>query len=263
MKVIVSHDVDHLTWSEHYFRDLYIPKLWFRSVKLALQGVISFKTAFSRMNFWSDNRMNRLAELMTFEKSKNICATYFFVMRPGLGVAYTHQEAIPIIKEVLKNGQHAGVHGMAYEDEGLMKEEFDNFRKITGIENFGVRMHYLRNDEGTLKRLAHTGYRFDSTLYGNASPYKVGTMLEFPISVMDVYCVRPTHKTLEEAKKYTMKELNQAEKSGQPYFVINFHDMLFHPAYSLYKEWFEWVIDLCIQRGHNFTSFENEVNAWK
>ena len=88
-------------------------------------------------------------------------------------------------------------------------------------------------------------------------------MIEFPISVMDVYCVRPEHKTMEIAKQYSIEQLNQAEQSGQPYFVINFHDMLFHPAYAFYKEWFEWIIDLCISRGHHFTSFSKEADQWK
>ena len=104
MKIIVSHDVDHLYWKEHVLKDLYITKLWLRSIKLLLTGVIDAKTFASRINFWSDSRINRLEELMAFEKSMNIPSTYFFVMRPGLGVAYTAEKVAPFIQQILKQG---------------------------------------------------------------------------------------------------------------------------------------------------------------
>lgn len=207
--------------------------------------------------------MNRLMEVMAFEKKRNISATYFFVMRPGLGVAYTRQEATPFIKEVLRNGHYAGVHGMAYEVKDDMKEEFDAFRNITGIANFGVRMHYLRNNATTLGKLENIGYIFDSTIYENIKPYSIKRMIEFPLSVMDVYCVKSSHATGLQAKEHSLALLDHAEKRGQPYFVINFHDIYYKQEYKLYRDWFEWLIDLCIHRGYEFTSFNKEVGLWK
>jgi hypothetical protein len=122
VKIIVSHDVDHLFWSEHLFRDLYI------------------KTFAARINFWSDKRINRLDELMAYERSMNIPATYFFVMRRGLGVAYHVSKAKPVIEKVSVNGFNVGVHGMAYNDLKTMREEFDEFKKISGLDKFGVRI---------------------------------------------------------------------------------------------------------------------------
>ena len=69
-----------------------------------LTGVISPSVFMQRINFWSDKRINRLKELMAYEKSLNIPATYFFVMRPGLGVGYTWEKAKPFMKEMLENG---------------------------------------------------------------------------------------------------------------------------------------------------------------
>ena len=259
MKIIVSHDVDHLYWKEHVLKDLYITKLWLRSIKLLLTGVIDVKTFAARINFWSDGRINRLEELMAFEKSMNIPATYFFVMRPGLGVAYKASKVKPFIEKILNNGFNVGVHGMAYNDAGAMQEEFNDFKKMTGIDKFGVRMHYLRNDPDTTNHLSKTGYTFDSTDYKIAEPYLVGNMVEFPIAVMDAYAVRPHHKKIDIAKAYTLERLNLAEKNNVPYFTINFHDLVFNPAYSLYKDWFTWTIDLCKERGYSFTDFENAI----
>lgn len=212
------------------------------------------------MNFWSNNRMNRIQEVVDFEKERNITATYFFVMRPGLGVAYHYKDAKRYIDWLLKQGHDVGVHGMNYKDIELMKEEYERFSSLSGLNEFGIRMHYLRNDESTFEKLAAIGYRFDSTYYNIRNPYKVGRMIEFPISVMDVYCVHLRSKTITSAQEHTLALLNQAEKGRIPYFVINFHDVYFRLAYPLYKEWFEWLIDLCIDRGYEFTSFKKEID---
>lgn len=259
MKIIVSHDVDHLTWSEHFFTDLYVPKLAARSLKLWLTGVIDAATFFRRINCWSSNRMNRIEEVIALEKSMNIAATYFFVMRKGLGVAYPAVNAKPVIQKLLKEGFSAGVHGMAYNDEKAMQEEFDTFKSISGLDRFGIRMHYLRNDESTRNKLAAAGYVFDSTDYEIANPYRVNNMIEFPISIMDVYSVRPEHKNMDIARQYTLDKLDEAEKKKLPFFTINFHDMLFDDGYVLYKEWFVWILELCKQRGYEFSSFENAM----
>lgn len=224
-----------------------------------LTGVIDAKTFAARINFWSDNRINRLKELMEYERSMNIPATYFFVMRQGLGVSYSAEKAAPFIDEVLQNGFSAGVHGMSYNDPKAMKEEFDAFKKISRLDEFGVRMHYLRNDSDTIKYLSQTGYSFDSTDYKIEAPSVINKMIEFPIAVMDAYAVRPTHKTIDIAKQYTLERLALAEKNNFPYFTINFHDLVFNPAYSLYRDWFTWLIDLCKERGYFFINFENAI----
>ena len=259
MKIIVSHDVDHLFWSDHILKDLFITKLWLRSTRHLFTGVIDAKTFAGRINFWSDKRLNRLKELMAYEKSMNIPATYFFVMRKGQGVAYSAEKARPFIKEMLDNGFNVGVHGMSYKDPAAMKEEFETFKNISGLNSFGVRMHYLRNDHATLEYLSQTGYSYDSTDYKVESPYAVNKMIEFPIAVMDVYAVRPNHKKIDTAKAYTLERLELAEKNNVPYFTINFHDIVFNPAYSLYKDWFTWLMDLCKQRGYIFTNFETAI----
>ncbi len=203
--------------------------------------------------------MNRIQELMAFERSMNVPATYFFVMRPGLGVAYKAAKAAPLIKKLLSEGFDAGVHGMAYNDSAAMKEEFEMFKQISGLDKFGIRMHYLRSDDGTRNKLSQTGYVFDSTDYNIAEPYPVKTMMEFPISVMDVYAVRPGHKTIDAAKAYTLEKLKDAKINKLSFFTINFHDIMFDPSYALYMEWFTWLIGLCKERGHSFTSFENAI----
>ena len=80
---------------------------------------------------------------------------------------------------------------------------------------------------------------------------------------MDVYSVRPEHKTFEKAKTYTIEKLEAAANNDIPFFTINFHDMLFDPAYALYMEWFMWIIDLCKQKGYSFSSFENAIAQYE
>ena len=48
MKVIVSHDIDHLTVSEHLFKDAIVPKYYIRSYIELLSGKISLAELFNR-----------------------------------------------------------------------------------------------------------------------------------------------------------------------------------------------------------------------
>ena len=48
MKIIVSHDVDHLYGKDHWFRDMIYPKLWVRSLIWLIKRKITFKEFFLR-----------------------------------------------------------------------------------------------------------------------------------------------------------------------------------------------------------------------
>ena len=74
-----------------------------------------------------DRRSDRIGEIHEY------CGYLFFVMRKGLGVAYPAVNAKPVIQKLLKEGFSAGVHGMAYNDEKTMQEEFDTFKSISGL----------------------------------------------------------------------------------------------------------------------------------
>ena len=116
MKIIISHDVDHLDASDHLFRDLILEKLWVRSFLHLCQGRISLKTFFHRLTILFHNRMNRIEEVMEFDRAHGIPSVFFFGMDNVLGMSYPRKKAAPVIRHVLEQGFDAGVHGVDYQD---------------------------------------------------------------------------------------------------------------------------------------------------
>ena len=204
MKIILSHDVDHLFWSEHFFRDTFIPKLLVRSFLQVSRSQISLKTALARCNFLADRRMNRLNELSSFLQKNHIRSTFFIGFANGLNLSYNQAKALEIGELLLKEGFAVGVHGIAYNDFEAIHQEKRKAQVLLDKQvNSGIRMHYLRYDQNTPELLANVNYRFDSTEYKIEDPYLVKPNLwSFPISIIDTNAVKPNAKNLNWAKNY-------------------------------------------------------------
>ena len=245
MKVIVSHDVDHLFGRDHWFRDLIYPKLWVRSALEALGGRITWRECLLRSVSCFQKQRNRIREVMEFDRRHGVPSVFFFGMRQGLGMSYRPEEAAAIIREVRDGGFDAGVHGISFSDEREMREEYDTFARVAGFEPCGIRMHYVRRDDKTFEREAAIGYRFDSTEFDKEegasvkAPYAVKGMWEFPLVIMDVYLPRP----LEEAKRETLRRLEQCRAAGLEYVTVLFHDCHFDRAYSDLFAWYQWLVE--------------------
>ncbi|MBE0600701.1 MAG: hypothetical protein IH607_02870, partial [Firmicutes bacterium] len=115
MKIILSHDVDHLSGSDH-LSDLFYPKLWVRETLNALRRRISWKEWALRMAIPFHREIHHLEELMRFDREHGVPSTFFFGMENGLGLSYGRQKALRAIRRVRGEGFFAGVHGIAYED---------------------------------------------------------------------------------------------------------------------------------------------------
>jgi hypothetical protein len=260
MKIIISHDVDHIYSSDH-FRDLYFPKLWVRNSMKLLKKEISVKEWYLRCSNISKKKMHCITELVEFEKMNNIPAEYFFGMANGQGLAYKQNIAAPLIKFVKDKGFDVGVHGIDFNSLEGIKKEFNDFILVTNIENFGIRMHYVNSSENTFNFLAQVGYLFDSSEFNKAEkylikkPYKIGDMWEFPLCLMDSYLPYD----LDKAKEITKDIIDKAEKVKLPYFTLLFHDIYFCSAYNTYKEWYIWAINYFISNGYSFISYRQAI----
>ena len=104
MKIIISHDVDHLDATDHLKKDLILPKLWVRSFLHLCAGKISFRTFWYRLTVLFHNRMNRTEEVMAFDKAHGIPSVFFFGMDNVLGMSYPQKKAKPVIEKVLSEG---------------------------------------------------------------------------------------------------------------------------------------------------------------
>ena len=262
MKVIISHDIDHLSVKEH-FRDLMIPKFMVRSSIELLRKSISLKEFKRRSIDLLQNKWQNLNEIIEFDKTNNIPSTFFIGMSNGLGLSY-QQSAIKFWSDLISlNGFDLGVHGIAFNDYEKMLKEYNDFRQITGLDNFGIRMHYLRRDEITIELIGKAGYRYDSGYFGFEPPVKVGEVWEFPLQIMDTYEFHAGKSwqslSLSQVKKRTEDKIRMAKHQNLPYLNVLMHDFYFSDGFSSFKDWYIWLIISLKNEGYSFINFKDAL----
>ena len=92
MKVIISHDVDHLFRDDHY-RDLIYPKLWVRSFLELIKRKYGVREWFYRMLTPFSKKRHHIPEIIAFDRDNGIESTFFFGMANGLGMSYSLERA--------------------------------------------------------------------------------------------------------------------------------------------------------------------------
>ena len=264
IKVIVSHDVDHLFARDQWLRDLIYPKMWIRNTLQLIKKEITVKEWWLRNTSCFRKNRHNLDALMEFDEKHGIPSTFFFGMNQGLGMSYKPEEAAPVILKVHERGFAVGVHGIEYQDPAGMEKEYNTFKQATGLEPCGIRMHYVRFDEKTFENLSSIGYAFDTTEFDKANngtrkaPYKVGRMWEFPLTIMDGYLP----KSFEEAKKETLKILEQCKELKLQYITVLFHDYYYCEDYRDLKKWYEWLMGFFMDSDeYSFSSYTDAVDT--
>lgn len=261
MKVIISHDVDHINVGEHW-KDLYIPKYIIRSAIELIRHQISIKVFVFRFFSVFEKRIHRIPELCKFDQENGVKATYFFGMANVLGMSYKKENALPWINYVKKNGFDAGVHGCDYLHQDNITDEHDAFAKLTGDTEFGLRNHYVRFDDDTFNKMNKANYLFDSSEFNKTciehkDPYRVGAMWEFPLTIMEGYVL---HHNLDEAKEKVINVLCETQSKGGKYVTILFHDLFYNAkCYPLEKEFYEWIIGYLKSQKIEFVSFKEAI----
>lgn len=263
MKIIISHDVDHITAWEHK-TDLIIPKFIARSlIELSLK-YIRLSEFSMRIKEIFTNKWHNLDRLVDFDNKNGIPSTFFFGMANGLGLSYSLEHAELWINQILRQGLHVGVHGIAYNNYEAINREHSLFRETSGLEKFGIRMHYLRNSSDTQYYEERAGYIFDSSFYELKNPYRVGNMWEFPLHIMDTYLFYVNkspwrNQSLEQVQKRTIEKIKKAFNSGIRYFTILSHDKEFSESFNASKEWYVWVIGWLKDNGFKFIDYTNAI----
>lgn len=262
MKIIISHDVDHITMWEHK-KDLVVPKLVFRSFVEVIIRTISFGEYFLRLKSIAKNRYQNLEELIEFDKQNEVTSTFFIGVNNGLGLAYSLEDAEYWARQLIKKGFDAGVHGIEFDSFGEIQKEYEVFKRISGLDKFGIRMHYLRTSNDTLKFLSEAGYIFDSSLCKFENPCKIGGLWEFPLHIMDVHLFynnsRWQNQSLEQAKDKTKRITEEADAEGIKYFTILFHDIYFSDGFKSWRDWYIWLINYLKKNGFEFMTYRGAI----
>ena len=223
MKIIVSHDVDHLDGWCHWWKDLYWEKFLFKALWFFLTGRIGLTMFFRRVVYAFIRKIENLNELIWFDNEHNIRATFFIGVNNALGMCYSVNSAKEAADRIVKAGFDIGVHGVAFDAKGKIVAEHAKFYALGRCEEFGIRNHYLRGRGNVTMHewQSNAGYLFDSTDYGLFHPYKIGDMWEFPLSIMDSYVLKEYNNNIDHVKNLSIKMLEEAEQKKVPFFFMN------------------------------------------
>jgi hypothetical protein len=263
VQAIVSHDIDHLTLSEHYLKDLIVPKFFIRTKIELLSGKISWAEYFHRIGDIFKNQWQHIEALHAFNAKHNVPSTFFIGVNQGLGLSYSKSQSAYWIHKMIHMGCDVGVHGIEFESLEAISAEYNLFKNISGNNTFGTRMHYIRTNDSTFKNMAKAGYLFDSSEMGFKAPYKIDTMWEFPFQIMDGYIIeKPKQwqsKNLQQACDTTKIMIDQAVDLNLPYLGIDFHDRYFSPSHKTWIDWYTWLIEYLVENKIEFVNFSAAI----
>lgn len=253
MKVIISHDIDHLYWTEHLF-DTYIPGQIKQSLEAGITGLLKITKRFKR------NQLHNLRDLNNFNEEKGIRSHFFVGARKGLNLSYNIKDFEKLGNWLMDEENDLSLHGQSSTNLNSLLEEKSRIESLFGnrLSN-GIRNHYLRRTESTLGIMSDAGFTFDSTFYGKIEPFKHHNIWEIPLTIMDCYVVDNKADIKKNLEK-SLKILHDCIESNHKYFVINFHDIYYHETFPHYKNWYESLIQECLYLGLTFTSFSAAVN---
>lgn len=263
MKAIVSHDIDHLTLSEHYLNDLIVPKFFARTLIELSIGKISFTEFMNRHADVFKNQWQHIEDLHQFNSKNGVPTSYFIGVKKGLGLSYSIEQSEFWIKKMLQMGCHVGPHGIEFESFEKISSEYNLFKQLSGEQAFGTRMHYIRKNASTFSNMAKAGYLFDSSEMEFKAPYKIDTMWEFPFQLMDSYVIeKPKQwqsKNFKESCEESKKIIDRVVDMNLPYLGIDFHDRYFSKSHKTWKDWYMWLIEYLKQNKIEFIDFKGAI----
>jgi len=264
MKAIVSHEIDHLILTEHYLKDLIVPKHFVRSYIELFAGKISIFEMFHRYGDVFSNQWQHIEALHEFNTKHKVPTTYFIRVNYGIGLSYTKQQATFWIHKMLQMGCEVGVHGIEFEYFEKINAEYTLFKDISKQTTFGTHMHYIRTNEQTFSNMAKAGYSFDSSEMSFKTPYKIGSMWEFPFQIMDGYIIeRPKKwqcKNFTQSCEETKKIIDKVVDLKLPYLGIDFHDRYFSHSFKTWLNWYMWLVDYLKTIKIEFVNFNTAIN---
>jgi hypothetical protein len=156
---------------------------------------------------------------------------------------YDLDQLLPQLKRIVSQGSEVGVHGLdAWLDANEGCKERERVSEAIGMNELGVRMHWLFFDQNSPALLERAGFTYDSTVgYRETVGFRAGTMqaysppgvtnlLELPLHVMDTALFYPKYLNLSEkaAEKRVVRLIKDAEQMGGA-LTINWHDRSIAP----------------------------------
>ncbi|HEY6945938.1 MAG TPA: hypothetical protein VI431_12420 [Candidatus Acidoferrum sp.] len=295
----LTHDVDHPfirhhRWDHTVFGFLYraaFVSLWkFFQGQMPIGDVLRNWAAITKLpfvylgfakDFWREFSDRYL------QIEKGIHSTFFIIpfrdcsgktsagLAPSFRAArYEAKDLINTIQKLVDAGCEVGLHGIdAWLDPSEGKKELEEIRRLTGVKEIGVRMHWLYFNKKSPIVLEEAGAAYDSTIgYNETVGYRTGTtqvykpldvsrILELPMHIMDTALFYPDHLGLsaEGARALFDCLAENAVKFGGC-LSINWHDRSIAPE-RLWGACYRDFVDELKARGAWFAT-AGEAVSW-
>lgn len=295
----LTHDVDHPSigrhkWDHTVFGFLY--RASFGSVRKVFRGEMPVRDLLKNWaaglklpfvyiglakDFW------REFDDCYLDLERGLTSTYFVIPykndpgrtlggpAPGFRASsYAAKELEEMIRKLRAANCEVGLHGIdAWFDSAKGREELEEIRRLTGISEIGVRMHWLYFQEQSPEVLENAGAAYDSTIgYNETAGYRAGTsqaykplnanhMLELPLHAMDTALFYANYLALSPKDAAALLHRladNSAQFGGC--LTINWHDRSLAPE-RLWGECYRDFIQHLKRRGAWFAT-ARQATEW-
>lgn len=282
----LTHDVDHPSIRCHKFDHTmfgFLYRATIGSLLAVLRGraclrtlltnwVAALKLPFVYLGFAKDF-WNQLHAYTTLEGGPR---SSFFVIpfkhRPGArgddlapprrASGYGAADIAVEVRQLLSEGHEIGLHGIdAWHDSSKGREELEEIRRLTGVQDVGARMHWLYFDKRSPAVLEDVGVDYDSTIgYNETIGYRAGTaqvykplqvvrLLELPVHIMDTALFFSSRQNLSSAEAGRLVDaiIDNAVRFGGV-VTVNWHDRSIAPE-RLWRNFYITLIDDLKRKG--------------
>jgi hypothetical protein len=297
----LTHDVDHPSIRQHKWDHTmfgFVYRAVFGSLGNVIHGRIPVRdlvknwTAAIKLlfvylglaeDFWGEFGNHYL------ELEKGLPSTFFVIPFKGRSgknphgpaprfraARYGARDIADALQELLAAGCEVGLHGIdAWVDSSEGGEELEEIRRLTGVAEIGVRMHWLYYDQQSPVALEKAGAVYDSTIgYNETVGYRAGTtqaykppeashLLELPLHVMDTALFYPAYLALSpgEAKALLGRIADNAVEFGGC-VTINWHDRSIAPE-RLWDEPYRDLVVALKSRGAWFSTAGQAISWFR
>ena len=299
--VCLTHDVDHPSirqhkWDHTMFGFLYRALLG--SVGNFIEGRLHFrevvrnwaaalKLPFVYLGLTSD--FWRKFDDRYLELEKDLCSTFFIIAfknysgenaggqaRKRRASRYEARDIAETIRKLMAAGCEIGVHGVdAWLDSPKGRQELEEIRRLTGVSEIGVRMHWLYYDHESPVALEKAGAAYDSTIGYNETvgyhagllqaykPLQASRLLELPLHVMDTALFYPAYLGLSpnQATITINRMIDEAIRFGGC-LTIKWHDRSIFPE-RLWETCYRKLVEDLKSRGAWFSTAGQAVSWFR
>ena len=281
----LSHDIDYIKkWSLGIiYRE--VVQYFFLNKKRELlrkrvERLKHFLKAFFDRN---DPYRNSFIKMVDYEIKNGIRSTYFLkagtTSKHDVSYSLKNKFLLKMVRELKEKGFDIGLHPSynAYNDELIMKREMLKLKKVMGIEQLGVREHFLRYDVKSTPMLhSNLNFIYDSSLgYHDLEGYRTGysfphklfdlknnktlNIIEIPLIIMDSTLEYYRHLEPEKAKAVIKEMINRLKNYGG-ILTLLIHNTCYDDLD--YKGWgnlYEDIVQFSIDEGISIKSIRDSL----